>query len=491
LRAKGCRAILAAAIGSTALVLGTPARAEHVLVVTTSDFAPAGFADRGAVGLLVPGRGPTVTRAELFELLRLNELPSPRCANRRPCPIEIFVEEPPREETHNVTRYTVAVVGGGYRGLLVSDNTRLAGLVSPADVADTVEALERGEEPPLESREDADAPQTLAELDRRLADAHDARTPANVVLVAALLALSALALALRSRLLGRAAVLAAPAALSAALLLSALETTSTLLLAALTLALALGGGALGSTRLRLGALLVLFLAAYGVVLVLWPEVNSLALIGPHPDGGGRFYGITNQVATLLLVPSLLAGALLAPAGLIPVAVLALALSAWSRAGADGGGALVLATGLLVLGFRLRGLALTPRRLAVVAAGAVAVGLAVVALDALGGGTSHVTRAVGSGPLDLVGELGHRLRVSFEGATSSWYAALMVVGGVAALGWLLLRGPGSPVVDAAVIALAVSLLVNDTPTDVAFFGALSCGALAAWIHVRRHAPVSSV
>jgi hypothetical protein len=33
-----------------------------------------------------------------------------------------------------------------------------------------------------------------------------------------------------------------------------------------------------------------------------------------------------------------------------------------------------------------------------------------------------------------------------------------------------------VLDAVLVALAVSLVVNDTPTDVAAFGALSCAAL---------------
>jgi hypothetical protein len=100
----------------------------------------------------------------------------------------------------------------------------------------------------------------------------------------------------------------------------------------------------------------------------------------------------------------------------------------------------------------------------------------VAVDALAGGSSHVTRTIGEGPLGLAGEFGHRLRVSFEGATSSWHAVLLVVGGVAALVWLATRRPRSAVLDAALVALALSLLVNDTPTDVAAFGALSCGAL---------------
>jgi hypothetical protein len=450
-----------------------------VTVLLTSHFEPSQLAGRGAVGLLVPGRGPTVTQRELLALLDLGRLPHAACAERRPCPVEIFVELPPRRETHNVTRYSIAIVGGGYRGLLVSDNTRIPGLVAPRDVVPTVEALERGDEPPVRSRPETDAPATLRELDRRLSEAHDARGWAQNLLVAALIGLVALAALRRSPSLGRAAVHVAPAVLLAALALSALDLPSPPLLAAVALA-----AALVAARLPLAPVLSGFLLVYGVVLALWPEVNSLAIVGPHPDGGGRFYGVTNQVATLLLVPALLAGGLLAPAGLLPAAVLALAVVGWSRTGADGGGAVVLATGFLVLALRTRELALTPRRLALIGAGAVAAALALVTVDALAGGSSHVTRALGSGPVGLAEELGHRLRVSFEGATSSWHAPLLVAGGVAVVAWLATRCPRSAVLDAALVALAVSLVVNDTPTDVAAFGALSCAALYVSQRVER-------
>ena len=40
-------------------------------------------------------------------------------------------------------------------------------------------------------------------------------------------------------------------------------------------------------------------------------------------------------------------------------------------------------------------------------------------------------------------------------------------------------PRFAVVDALLAGLAVSLLVNDSPTKVAGFGAIVCGALRAW------------
>src|SRR3954462_12946403 len=54
-----------------------------------------------------------------------------------------------------------------------------------------------------------------------------------------------------------------------------------------------------------------------------PTWNALAVIGPHPDGGGRFYGVTNQVETLLLAPALVLGAL-AGTRLLPAFALVIA-----------------------------------------------------------------------------------------------------------------------------------------------------------------------
>ncbi len=215
------------------------------------------------------------------------------------------------------------------------------------------------------------------------------------------------------------------------------------------------------------------------MLAAWPTVNSLAAIGPHPDGGGRYFGITNQVETLIVAPVLFAGALLGELWLAPVAVLALVTVGWSRAGADGGGVVVLLAGLGVLALRLRAGRIGLRGLALVAAAAVAAAVAFAAVDAATGGSSHVTRAVGGGPGSLAGDLGHRLHVSWAGATSSWKTVLVVVGCLAALVWLGTRQPRRATVDAFLAALAVSLLVNDTPTDVLGFGALACASLVAW------------
>jgi hypothetical protein len=401
----------------------------------------------------------------------------------KPAEVTFYVALPPPGTHHNVRRYPIAVVGGGYHGLLESSSTRIPGLVSIADVAQSARALERGETPRITSRSADDAPARLRALDRNLERSHDARFGADLVLTLTMLLAGIAALALRSPLLGRAALLAAPAELSTALLLSALDVERPAVVVS-TLAvgvplLALGAAALGATRARLAALLIAFLAAYGLVLALWPEVNSLAAIGPHPDGGGRYYGLTNQTSTLLLAPSLAAGALVGLPWLAAVAALTLAVVGASATGADGGGVLVVLAGFGFLALRLAEVRLTARRLAVLGAGVVAAGLLLVGIDAAAGGSSHVTRSLGEGPGSFAEDLAHRVEVSVRGATSSATPIVLTTAGLLGLLWLASVRRRSPVLEAFLAALAVSLVVNDTPQDVAFFGALGGLTLLAW------------
>jgi hypothetical protein len=128
--------------------------------------------------------------------------------------------------------------------------------------------------------------------------------------------------------------------------------------------------------------------------------------------------------------------------------------------------------------------LTPRRTIVLGLAAVAVGLALVGIDALTGGSSHVTRSVGSGPTGLAKDLWERLDHSYHSATSTWLAAVVVVGCTAAIVALVTRRPRTPLLEALAVALLVSLLVNDSPRDVALVGFLSCAAL--WVAERTRA-----
>ncbi|MGI8421419.1 MAG: hypothetical protein ACR2MU_04030, partial [Gaiellaceae bacterium] len=315
---------------------------------------------------------------------------------------------------------------------------------------------------------------TLDRLDARLAQTHDARAGATLVVLLTTLALCALALLRRSRAWARAALLSIPAALGAALRRSALGGARPAVVLPALFALIVVASLAGA-RARVRPMLLGFLAVYLVVLAIWPEVNALAIVGPHPDGGGRFYGITNQVETLLLAPIVVAGTTL----FVPVAAVSLVLLGWSRAGADGGGLVVAAVVLSVLALRRRGTALGPRTLALVAVGALGIGLVLVGLDAAIGGTSHVTRALGGGPLHLLGTLGHRLRTSYDGVVSTWYHALIACLTAAAVAMFALLRPHRPALDALLVGLAVSLLVNDTATDVLGWGALSCAAVWTW------------
>jgi hypothetical protein len=487
------RALAGAAAAVAAALALVPAgqAAGGVAVVVRPTVDPAVYAGRGAVGLLVPGAGSTVTREGALSALVRGRVVSSLLGGKasgaalirlseRPAAVTVYVSLPPSGRSHNTRRYPIAIVGGGYHGLLVSRTTRVPGLVSVADVAPTVTALEQGRRPVVRFRADGDAAATLADLDRRLRDAHDGRNAATIVLVAEALALAGAAFLLRNALLARAGLLALPAALANAEALSAAGgARPAVTTVALAVATPLAALAAAARRAWLVPALAAFLAGMLVVLAAWPEVNALAVIGPHPDGGGRYYGVTNEVETLLLAPVLALAAALPAAGLVPVAALALALVGWSRAGADGGGVVVVLVALTALWLLRRRVRPTARRVAIAAVAVVAVALALVGLDAASGGSSHVTGAVGSGPGSLLGDLGHRLRLSWHGATATLQAKITILANLAALAVVGLPRRRVAAVDALLVALLASLLVNDSPTDVIGYGALCGAVLRVW------------
>jgi hypothetical protein len=448
---------------------------QRIRVAIDEQGAPA-FARR-AVGLLVPGRGPTVSREEALGALA--GIAPAQC----PCDVVISLRLPPAGEHPNDFRYAISIAGGGYDGLLVSDRTRVPGLVSIYDIEPTVEALREGRDPPVTSRRDSNPIARLDALDQRLNDADDSRMPASLALVAVMGGLTLLAALRRSPRFARAALLAVPLALTTALTLSALEVTepwaavAVLFLASATAGLALAP--LTKNRYAFAACLLAIFPLYLIVLAVSQETNSLAVIGPRPDNGGRFYGFNNQLETLVLAPALLGAALLGQKLLPFVAALAVVTVGATFAGADGGGVIVLLAGFLVLSLRLRGVPLTTRNLALAGAGVVVLGLALVGIDAALGGESHVTRSIEGGPVQMAEDIADRLRASAAGVVSSWHAAVVVAVSIPVLVWLALRPPRYAVVDALLFALAVSLLVNDAPREVAGFGALSALALRFW------------
>jgi hypothetical protein len=328
----------------------------------------------------------------------------------------------------------------GWSGTVRSSTTRFDGLVAATDVADAV----RGSDV-LEPGGDAD----LARLGERLDDARDARIWARISLVAIMLRFALTA--------PRRALMAGPAAITAALLLSAFGSTNVVLFVLLTL--------LGSFA-PLRALWVFF-AAYLAVLALYPETSSLAILGPHPQGAGRYHGVTNEVETLMLGPALVLGLAAAP--------LVVALVAWSRAGADGGGALVFLSSYATLAWSR----VTRNRLLVAVAGVAGVivlGLALVGLDAATGGSNHVTRTIGDGPGAVWDAFTHRWSVSWHGATGTTGRAVLDALLFVGLVWIALLRPRRALLDAFLVGIAVSLAVNDTPQDVLLWGSLQALAL---------------
>jgi mono/diheme cytochrome c family protein len=484
LEARGNRTIVATGLAAATL-FGVTSQAQarpKIYVVPPSTIQQ--LAGSAGLGLYVPGAGGTVSRAGAIASLERGKVQSALLGGEpkgkvladvvfgKPPPgtePAALVELPPPGSHHNVKRYWVAFVGNGYRGILTSEATRIRGLVAVADIAPSLVDLEQGRTPSIRSSPDRDVVADLQALDTRLTRVHNDRgwTLVTVVLTIVFLAL----------VLPRAAVLAGAAAVTASLLLSWAGATRFWVvipaMAGLTTLLAVAAAA---HRRYVPGIVALFLAAFTVVLAADPELNSLAVLGARPDGGGRFYGIGNQVETVLLVPVLAAAAIGGVRWLLALTVLSIVTIGWSKAGADGGGILVYATALGVLGLRLRGLALTPRRVLVLAAGVVALGFAFVGLDALLGGSSHVTHAVGTGPGSLLGDLGHRLHLSWESATKAWYTVLLFLLSVAALVVMGLLRPRRPTVDALLAGLVVSLLVNDTPVDVIGLGAIGCLAL---------------
>ncbi|MGH2996591.1 MAG: hypothetical protein ACRDON_00135 [Gaiellaceae bacterium] len=447
------------------------------------------LAERGAVGLVVPGAGPETSREIALAALERGEVRNslrggipegePLVAVEVAATIPsgdglVVVGIPDGGLQSNDRRYPVAVIGLGFEGLLTSDSTRIPGLVSIADVAPTALGRDDGL-----GFQPADEPANeLRNLDARIDEKNDVH-PWATLLALVLVALLALA---RPH-----AALAAFAALLATNLVLGWAGVSDawVVLLAVGLAVLVGGPLLAgllATPLALGVAFALVLGAYLLAFALDGTVVALSPFGPSQNA--RFYGLSNLLETLLLVPALAGAALLArrfgAPGFALVALLAFVVVAGNRFGADGGGAVVLGAGFAVLTLGLAERA----RLRIVAA---VLGLAVslIGLDLATGGSSHVSDSVRGGPGELAGDLADRVALSWERTTSSpWTAALvgvlllafalLVARTVSRAGWS--REAALPLALAA--ALATSLVVNDSPNDVLM------GGLAAYLAVER-------
>ena len=406
----------------------------------------------GAIGLSSPAAGPTVTRALALETLLTGEAQNSRLRHRGstvpkltlddPTPPEILVELPPPESTQNTTLYPIGVRGAGWHGLLTSDSTRIDGLVSLADIANGK----------LRTVASANPQAALVRLDQRIKRNARIRLPLTLLLVAATLVAAFVAPRFAPRLF----------LLALALNLSLAGWWLVALLVAVSLFAPLGAAGIA------------VFVAYLVVLGIDPETVALSPYGPSQ--AGRFYGISNLLATMMLLPAVLCAMLLRRAG-IALALVALVAAGSSRFGADGGGLLVLLTAYAVLVVRLRGKRLGARTLGLLALGVVAVGVAVVSLDAVLGASSHVTSAVEGGPGTVLRDIADRLEISWRSATGGIGAAIAVLSSLGGLAYVATRKQRYPATDAILAGLVVSLVVNDTPTYVLGVGVAA--AFTAW------------
>ncbi len=439
------------------LLAAAPAQAG---VRVVPPFDPAEYAGRAAVGLLVPGAGPTVTRESALAALLRGELEHDLLGgvadgeNRIELGAaggpDILVSLPPPGRSDNDVRYPIALLGE--RGLLTSDSTRLDGLVSITDIATGRLRVVGGDDPAA----------ALRTLDARIDRNDRRRLPLTIALAALLIGLAFVRprYALRALLV----VLAANLWLSPVLALVA---------------------GLAALLLPLGWACAAILAAYLASMGLDAETVALSPFGPSQ--AGRFYGVNNLLETMLLAPALAGAAMLGRAGVL-VAALAFVTIGGNRFGADGGGIVVLAVSYLVLWLRLRGERPTWRLAGIVAAGAVSLALVLLGIDAATGGSSHVTAAVGDGPGALASDLADRIELSVRRTAATVGAMAVVLGSLAILVAVALRARRGAVLDAFLVALAVSVVVNDTPGDVLGAGAAIAIALAR--HTPEHGWLSS-
>jgi hypothetical protein len=470
--ASAAAGVLASGAGAQTRPPQQPLRVMIISHFTLADLAR--YERRGAVGLLVPGVGPTVNRRQALAALvrgavenaRMGGVPSgppiigASAVSGKPTgePLIIVALPPKGRPILNDRRYPIAVVGRGYHGLLLSRTTRIPGVVSVVDIAPT--ATGRAGKMLL-SRPTRDA----AGVSKRLAARIDANNQLKLPALIAVLVLVGFLGLLRPR----AALPALPAALLGNLVLGIVGPTSvSLLIGSLVVATVAGGLALERvcrTENRLLALLALVLISYLVAMAVDPTWVAINPLGPTQNS--RFFGIGNQVETLLLAP-VLAGAALAgrrfgPLGFIGFGALGLVTVADNSFGADGGGAIVLAVGLAVLGSRLarfrgRGLA------TLLAAGAAAV-LALIRFDERTGAPNHLQSAFSNGFSGFLEVARNRVPLAYEPAFHQWPYVGPFLLAFAVVAVVALRGRQTPgrrdLLLATVAALAASLLVNDS------------------------------
>jgi hypothetical protein len=365
-------------------------------------------------------------------------------ARRTPDELIYVVRAPP--PNGDVKLLPTGVLGPGFRGrTLYSPTTRRTGLVTATDMAPTVldylgiAVPDQMEGRVVETRRDGSA-EAVRERMARLGVVFDRRAPALRTWGLAFLALIAVGWVARRRdgvrWALRVGFLAALWLPGVALVTGAIAPTRT----AEVVALALGSLALGAVVDRLvrwplapAVPAAIVLGLHGFDLARGSQWIGASIAGPSPQGGGRFFGIGNELeimlsmevllglgAALELVPRRLAPRLFALGCLVAAVVIGS-----GRLGADVGGVITLGAG--AAGAVLASLGRPPSRRALAIAclvPAVAV-LGLFALDLVIGGGAHLTRTVEhGGVLDAVKR---RSVISWRGFSDTTVLVLCVVG----------------------------------------------------------------
>src|SRR5918999_5913452 len=142
------------------LLLAAPAEAADVCWKAIGSDAPH------AEGILL-GREGRIGNEEVDRALR-------GIPKRGPCEVGLVLRVARGDER----RTRIRMAGREYEGLLVSDRTRIPGLISIYDIKPTIDALEAGRKPPITAQREGR--EQLIALDERLDDLQDSRMPAGV-----------------------------------------------------------------------------------------------------------------------------------------------------------------------------------------------------------------------------------------------------------------------------------------------------------------------
>jgi hypothetical protein len=278
---------------------------------------------------------------------------------------------------------------------------------------------------------------------------------------------------------------AIPAALLANLAVGALQITNEVaIVAVFTVLSALGAlwlarvcrNDLGLLGLVVGVLLV-----YLVVFAKRPELAAVTPLGP--DQNLRFWGIGDQIATLLFAPLLIAAVIARQRfgwlGFLALSLLGIFVMTDNRLGANGGGAIGLGLALAVLGARLsrRG---WPTLVGAVAGSGVVV-LEIVRHGLASPGPNHLRSAFDSGISGFVAVAAHRVPLVYAPAVHDWpltlpLALLLITSGVLAFRVTRARA-ARDLLLALAAGLIASLLVNDA-TGFMLTGGIACASAVA-------------